>query len=160
MYSGLHNDRLEILTAACDQEIQKTEEKLRVLKAKRNTLVALSQESEKLTNPKSEPDKYANTGLTEAILDSVNRLKNISANGATASQIRDYMIAHGFKLSDLPHNFSIAVSVTLKRLAEDGSGRIKRISNEDGNFYRPSPQIAKALKKILGTGAGVGNASH
>ena len=129
------NDRLEILLGNCDGEIQATEERLRVLKAKRNTLVLLAQESEKLANPESEPDKYNETGLTEAILDAVNRIKNVSVSGVTAPKIRDFLIAHGFPLTENPHNFSVAVNVTLKRLAD--SGRVKRTVLPSGNFYRP-----------------------
>ncbi|MGO8838081.1 MAG: hypothetical protein ACLQAH_06085 [Limisphaerales bacterium] len=132
MNGTIQNDRLESLKAACEQEIQETEEKLRSLRAKLNTLLTLAQESQKLSNPKSEPDKYANMGLTEAVLDVVNRLKNVSPAGATASQIRDYMIAHGFPLTEKPHNFSIAVAVTLKRLEE--AGRIGSILNHDAGF--------------------------
>jgi hypothetical protein len=148
------NDRLEILKANYEREIQDTETKLHELKAKLATLITLAQESEKLTNPESNPDKYANKGLTDAILDAVNCLKSVTASGATASQIRDYLIAHGFTPNEEnPHNFSIAASITLKRLAE--SGRVHRTPLESGNYYKPvqRPQ-GSSLRRFgrIGTG--------
>ncbi len=130
------NDRLEILKAKCEQEIQAKEREIQTLKAKLATLQTLAQEAEKLSNPEAEPDKYANMGMTESILDAVNHLESVSVHGATASQIRDYMIAHGFNPSEEnPHNFSIAVSVTLKRLSEQS--RIKKTEDETNNFFKP-----------------------
>jgi hypothetical protein len=129
------NDRLEILKANCEQEIRDTEEKLRLLRAKRGNLIMLAQESEKLANPKSEPDRYANKGLTETILEVVERLKNVSVHGANTSQIRDYMIAHGFPLYDNSHNFSVAVATTLQRLV--AQRRVRRIREAGNNFYKP-----------------------
>jgi hypothetical protein len=142
------NDRLEILKANCEQEIRDTEEKLRQLKAKLNNLITLSQESDKLVNPQFESDKYVNFGMTEAILDAVECLKNVSVNGVPAIKICDHLIAHGFKPSEEnPHNFVIAVSVTLKRLAD--SGRIKRLETIGGNFFKPiyKPQ-GSSLRRI------------
>jgi hypothetical protein len=129
------NDRLEILKANCEQEIRETEEKLRRLRAELGSLVLLAQKSEKLANPKSEPDRYANMGLTDTILDVVDRLKGVSVVGSNTSQIRDYMIAHGFPLSDNPHNFGISVATTLQRLTEQR--RVKRTRISSGNFYKP-----------------------
>ena len=129
------NDRLEILKANCEREIRETEEKLRRLKAELGSIVLLAQKSEKLVNPKSEPDRYANMGLTDTILDVVERLKDVSVIGSNTSQIRDYMIHHGFPLYDNPHNFGISVATTLQRLTEQK--RVKRTKNNWGNFYRP-----------------------
>ena len=139
------NDRLEILKANCDQEIQETEDKLRVLKAKRASLVLLAQESEKLANPKSEPDRYANMGLTDTILDVVERLKDVSIIGSNTSQIRDYMIAYGFPLSENPHNFGIAVATTLQRLT--GQRRVRKTRNNWGNFYNLTDTTKKPTVK-------------
>jgi hypothetical protein len=129
------NDRLEILKANCEQEIRETEEKLRRLKAELGSLVLFAQKSEKLANPKSEPDRYANMGLTDTILDVVERLKDVSVVGSNTSQIRDYMITHGFPLSENPHNFGISVATTLQRLTEQR--RVKRARISTGNFYKP-----------------------
>jgi hypothetical protein len=129
------NDRLEILKANCEQEIRETEEKLRRLRAELSSLVLFAQKSEKLANPKSEPDRYASMGLTDTILDVVERLKGVSVVGSNTSQIRDYMIAHGFPLSENPHNFGISVATTLQRLTEQG--RVKRAKISSGNFYKP-----------------------
>jgi hypothetical protein len=131
------NDRLEILQAKYEQDIRTKESELATLRAKLATLRTLAQESEKLANPESEPDKYATWGLTQTILDAVERLKGVSAYGANTSQIRDYMIASGFRLSEEnPHNFSVAVAVTLQRLKTQG--RVKLVSLNGNNFWKPA----------------------
>jgi|GEM_PF-1108375 hypothetical protein len=111
------NDRLEILKAKCEQEIQETEERLRVLKAKRDSLVALWQESEKVANPASEPDKYANMGYTEAVFDAIKVLWAARKVGATPTEIKNHLIAHGFKHGG---NFDTSVYIVLGRLCESG----------------------------------------
>jgi hypothetical protein len=117
------NDRLELLLANCDKEIQAKENELAGLKAKRRRLVEFGEEAEKLKEPEAAQNKYAEWGMTEAVLDATSALWRAgkgTSEGVTASQIRDYMIMHGFTLTANPHNFSIAVNVTLKRLAESG----------------------------------------
>jgi len=111
------NDRLEILKAKCEQEIRETEERLRVLKAKLANLVTLAQESEKLVNPQSEPDKYKESGLTDAVLDAVNALWEIRRIAATPLEIRNHLLAHGFKATN---NFDTAIYTVLNRLCEAG----------------------------------------
>ncbi len=111
------NDRLEILKAKCEQEIVETEEKLRVLKAKLANLVSLMHESEKLANPKSEPDKYASMGYTDAVLDAIKVLWAARKRGATTNEIKNHLIAHGFKYGA---NFDTSVYTVLKRLLEYG----------------------------------------
>ena len=68
-------DRLEILRAKYEQEIRGKEQELHALKAKLANLVEFAQESAKLTNsPEENPDKYANAGLSYAVLDAVHSL--------------------------------------------------------------------------------------
>ncbi len=131
------NDRLEILRVKYEQDIKVKESELETLRAKLATLRTLAQESEKLANPQSEPDKYAKMGLTDAILDVVGRLKGVSIHGANTSQIRDCMIACGFRPSEEnPHNFSVAVAVTLQRLKTQR--RVKLIRLNGNNFWKPA----------------------
>lgn len=152
------NDRLEKLKAKYELEIQAKERELQKLKASYATLLAFGQEAEKLDNPKSEPNKYTGKGMTESILDALNctwpsRAKD--GRGTTAREIADYMIAHGFSPSEEnPHNFNIAVAVTLKRLAE--GNRVHKFTEGDGNFYKPVGKIYSAVKKwkISGVAAG------
>jgi hypothetical protein len=170
------NDRLELLKTKCEQEIQAKEQELAVLKAKRRNLVEFGEEAEKLKVPEAAQDKYAHWGMTDAVLDAIDALWRTgkgTSEGVTASQIRDYVIAHGFTLQANPHNFSIAVNVTLKRLAD--SRRILSVmgySKVDSGglvvagkmFYQPikrptgsSLRFRKGLRKkikIFGRGAG------
>ena len=127
------NDRLEILKTKCEQEIQDTEEKLRVLKAKLANLVTLAQESEKLANPESEPYKYSDTGLTEAVYDAVKVLWNARGGGASATEIKNFLLARGFKAGE---NFGTAIYTVLNRLCE--SNRVI--------WYNPDTPIDRRAK--------------
>lgn len=131
----MNNDRLEILKKKYEQELLAKQRELQEVKSKLANLRLFEQESAKLINPKSEPDRYVKMGMTQAILDAVERLKNVSVKGSTQSQIRDHIIACGFPLPESPQNFSIAVSTTISRLVE--SGRLIKTFDEDGNFYLP-----------------------
>jgi hypothetical protein len=145
------NDRLELLLANCDREIQAKEQELAVLKAKRRNLVAYGEEAEKLKEPEAPTNKYAEWGTTDAVIDAFNNLWHTgkgTSHGVTASQIRDYMIAHGFTLSANPHNFSIAVNVTLKRLV-DGR-RIGGVEFMGKTFYRPIQRSTGSSLRIVG----------
>jgi len=145
------SDRLDILKARCEQEIRDTEEKLRVLKAKLANLNSLAQESEKLANPEAEPDKYSNMGLTEAVLDAVKALRGLRAVGASPVEIKNYLLAHGFRAAD---NFDTAIYTVLGRLLVGGqivamvqrSGRSLAVRGPAGNvvarfapkkYYKP-----------------------
>lgn len=114
------NDRLEILKAKCEQEIKDCEDNLRLLKAKLANLIDLSHESEKLANPAAEPDRYVKMGYTEAILDAVQSLWNARKIPSTAVEIKNHLLAHGFRHGG---SFDVSVYTILKRLLE--SGRIK-----------------------------------
>jgi hypothetical protein len=59
-------------------------------------------------------------------------------SGITAPQVRDFVIARGFPLVVEPHNFVVAVNVTLKRLAE--SGRVVSQEVDNKKHYRPVQQ--------------------
>jgi len=117
------NDRLELLKAKYAKEIQSKEQELATLKAKLRNLVEFAEESESLKEPKAAEDKYAKSGLTEAVSDALGclwRAGKGTAQGVTAGQIRDYILAHGFPLNADPQNFSVAINVTLNRLAANG----------------------------------------
>ncbi len=114
---GMAVDRLEILKAKCEQEIKDAEDNLRVLKAKLANLVLLAHESEKLANPESEPDKYAKTGYTEAVYDAIKSIWAVRKVGVTTGEIKNYLIAHGFKSGS---NFDTSVYTILNRLVEGG----------------------------------------
>ena len=131
---GMNSDRLEILTAKCAEEIREAEDRLRVLRAKHANLVALAHESEKLADPESEPDKYAKTGITEAVLEAVRVLWGVRKIGASPIEIKNHLLAHGFKAGE---NFDTAVYTVLGRLSESG-----QIIDENRNKLR----IAVPLK--------------
>jgi hypothetical protein len=152
------SDRLDILRVKCEREISETEEKLRVLKAKLASLIALAQESEKLANPQSEPDRYNETGLTEAVFDAINVFASTGKGGASATEIKNYLLAHGFRPSE---NFDTAIYTVLTRLREGGKIRLREIKNAGvpvfgGGILRiPSRKIYTPVAKISGTGAGL-----
>ena len=110
------NDRLDILLAKCEQEIREGEDRLRLLKAKRDNLKLLVQESEKLVNPQSEPDKFREVGITQAINEAIKDLWRVRKHGATVNDIKGYLLAHGFKA---PENFDTAVYTVLNRLCSE-----------------------------------------
>jgi hypothetical protein len=110
-------DRLEILKAKCEQEIQDAEENLRVLKAKLANLVSLAQESEKLANPKSEPNKYSESGFTKAVWDAIKALWEARKYPATTTEIKNFLLAHGFQAGE---NFDTAIYTVLARLHKGG----------------------------------------
>ena len=128
------NDRLEILKAKCEQEIHDAEEKLRVLKAKLANLIMFTHESEKLENPAAEPDKYSKLGYTEAILKSIQSLWDARKIPVTATQIKNDLIAHGFKCGS---SFEVSVYTILTRLTQ--SGRIAAV--EHGRYESGSVRI-------------------
>jgi len=121
---GMNVDRLEILKTKCEQEVRETEDRLRVLKAKLANLIALAQESEKLANPESEPDKYNETGLTDAVYDAIKSLWEARKVGASATEIKNHLLAHGFQAGE---NFDTAIYTVLTRLCE--SDKVARHSN-------------------------------
>lgn len=86
-----------------------------MLKAKLANLVSLANESEKLANPESEPDKYANMGYTEAVYDAIKSLWEARKVGATVTEIKNHLIAHGFKHGA---NFDTSVYTIINRLLE------------------------------------------
>lgn len=133
------NDRFEKLKTKYQQDIRAKERELQRLKASYATLLAFGREAENLDNPDSEPNKYVGKGVTEAVLDALNCVFPAGANdrrGATAREIADYMIAHGFSLSEEnPHNFNITVAVTLKRLSEQE--RVRKTEADGSNFFKP-----------------------
>jgi len=156
------SDRLDILKNKCEQEIHEVEEKLRVLKAKLANLISLAQESEKLANPESEPDKYADTGLTAAVLSAVQELWAARKMGSPIGDVKNYLLAHGFKAGE---NFDTAIYTVVGRLV--GSGQvIRELGNVEywggplGTSRRIIPRGVYRPKQFSGTGAGVGNASH
>jgi hypothetical protein len=110
-------DRLEILKAKCEQEINDAEENLRLLKAKLANLVALAQESEKLANPESEPDKYSETGYTDAVFDAIKSIWEARKAAASTGEIKNHLIAHGFKYGE---NFDTSIYTILDRLCDSG----------------------------------------
>jgi len=144
----MNPDRLELLKAKCEQEIRAAEESLRVLKAKRDNLIALAQESEKLANPESEPDKYGKTGLTEAVFDAVKEIWLATGKAATAPQIHNYLLAHGFKAGE---NFGTAIYTVLTRLCESHRITWGHVSKHVPGMppprkcYRPIDGIMKML---------------
>ena len=140
--SAKQNDRLELLKVKYEQEIQDTEAKLRELKAKLATLVTLAQESEKLANPESEPDKYKGTGLTESINDCVRNLWNARGGGATATEIKNFLLARGFQAGE---NFDTAVYTVLGRLCD--SGKIVRYNREQDSKSRAAGIPARSIYK-------------
>jgi len=111
------SDRLDILKTKCEQEIAETKDKLHVLEAKLANLISLAHESEKLANPEAEPDKYAETGLTEAVLKAVQDLWSVRKIGSPVGDIKNYLLAHGFKAGE---NFHTAIYTVLGRLVEGG----------------------------------------
>jgi hypothetical protein len=106
-----------------------------VLKAKLANLVELTQESEKLANPESEPDKYNEMGLTDAAFDAIKVLWNARWIGASATQIKNHLLAHGFKAGE---NFDTTIYTVLTRLCE--SGRVIR--------YNPNTAMDKKARII------------
>ncbi len=139
------NDRLELLRAECEAAISQKENELKSLRAKLQNIIQLSQESDKLRNPKLEPDKYSNTGLTPAVLNAVACLWRGGlgeSDGVSPGQISKYMLAHGFRPQG--DNFEISVIVTLKRLAQ--SRRVEESRDSGKRRYKP--------KEILGVAAG------
>lgn len=132
------NDRLEILKAKYEQEIQAKERELETLKAKLVSLRAFASESEKLGDPESASDRYAGTGLTVSILDALYRLWPEGASdkrGATAREITDYIIANGYRPPTMGQGFNISIAVTLQRLEKQR--RVKRIREDGNNFFKP-----------------------
>jgi hypothetical protein len=142
------NDRLEKLIANYEREIETKERELASLKAKLSNLRMFERAAEILENPQAEPDKYANTGATQAILDALGSIYPTGVKdkrGATAREISDYMVAHGFQPKTIGQTFHVAVSVTLRRLAE--ARRVHKFSEGDGNFYKPVGKVYSAVKK-------------
>lgn len=133
------NDRFEKLKAKYEHDIKAAQRELLRLKASYATLLSFGREADGLDKPDSEPSKYAGKGVTEAVIDALRSIWPAGASdrrGATAREIADYMIANGFTPSEEnPHNFNIAVAVTLKRLSEQG--RVKKTEDEGSNFFRP-----------------------
>ncbi len=79
--------------------------------------------------------------MTEATLDAVASLclsGKGTASGVTPSQIRSYIIHHGFPLPATTRNFVIAVNTVLLRLAR--SNRLGRTKTFGGIFYQPLKQ--------------------
>ena len=148
--------QLETLRAYYENEIRKKESDLATLKAKLANVGELARDAATLSNPASEPNKYSNSGLTEAALDALGflwRSGRGSQLGITAAQVRDYMLAHGYAPAESsPHNFEINVSITLRRLAD--SGRIERAERLGRKFYRPKRRTGRSLR-FSGTGGGL-----
>ena len=129
------NDRLEILKAKCEQEIQDAEEKLRVLKAKLANLIMFTHESGKNCRiPAAEPDKYSKLGYTEAILKSIQSLWEVRKIPVTATEIKNDLIAHGLECGS---SFEVSVYTILTRLTQ--SGRIAAV--EHGRYESGSVKI-------------------
>jgi hypothetical protein len=91
--------------------------------------------------------EYRNIGLTAAIIHAVNALHSSNvygADGVSATQVRDFLLAHGF--NNQPQDFDVAVHVTLARLAKRPNQRIL-VSLESGKKrYKPN--------KDFGNGSG------
>lgn len=139
------NDRLQILKEKYDQEIQAKEQELVVLKSKREHLLKFAQESDELRNVNVEEDRYANMGMTDAVIDALNCLwKSGKDTRITAPDIRNYLIFHGIPLEERTKNFHVALSVTLKRLAD--SKRIVRVDENGKIFYKPVIQRPRTLE--------------
>ncbi|HEY3762160.1 MAG TPA: hypothetical protein VGN23_10485 [Verrucomicrobiae bacterium] len=158
------NDRLEILTAKYEKEIQVKEGELAVLKAKLRSLKDFASESETLREPEPSSDKYASMGLTEAIADAAGYLWRVgkgTAHGVTAGQIRDFILAHGFPLNPDTRVFNVSIHVTLGRLVT--AEKLKVAEDGGNNFYKPVQSLVKRgwtthrirlhrPKRISGTG--------
>jgi hypothetical protein len=138
------NDRLEILKAKCVEEIKDAEDNLRVLKAKLANIIALSNESEKLANPAAEPDKYNATGFTDAVLDAVKVLWEVRKTGSTTTEIKNYLVSHGFNAGE---NFDTAIYTVLGRLCESKKIIVRDLQTSGpgvfggGNFKMPIRKI-------------------
>jgi hypothetical protein len=112
-----HSDRLDILLTRCEEEIRETQERLRALKARRDNLALLAQESEKLVKPKSQPDKFREVGITQAAYEAIKDLYKIRRHAIPTHEVKTYLLAHGFRA---PDNFDTAIYTVLKRLVDDG----------------------------------------
>ena len=144
----MNSDRLEILTAKCAEEIRETEERLRVLRAKHANLIALAHESEKLADPESEPDKYAGKGTTEAVFEAVKVLWEARKVGASPTEIKNHLLAHGYKAGE---NFETAIYTVLSRLEKDGRIAWYHSNKTDDRHFRnlglPRRKIYRPLGK-------------
>lgn len=139
------DDSLIDLRVQYEREIAMLEQHLSALKLKLKTLNGFLFEAQSLVMPDPQSIKYANCGLTEAILDAVASLclaGKGTASGVTPSQIRSYIIHHGFPLPATTRNFVIAVNTVLFRLAR--SNRLGRIKTFCGIFYQPLKQVPMA----------------
>lgn len=138
MGNEVPNDRLEMLKLKYQQEIRAKKNELATLEAKLRCLDEFTKDAEKLREPEPALDKYAGDGLTYALYDAAVYLWRAgkgTANGATAGQVRDFILAHGFPLSPDARAFGVSIHVTLARLVE--AGKLK-VTNESGmNFYKP-----------------------
>jgi hypothetical protein len=142
---GMNSDRLEILTAKCAEEIREVLDRLRVLRAKHANLIALAQESEKLADPESEPDKYANVGLTEAVLEAVKVLWDARKIGASTIEIKNHLLAHGFKAGE---NFDTAIYTVLGRLCESGQINVDEKPWKSGSVEIRGRKIRLPARKV------------
>lgn len=139
-------DSLETLKAHYTEQIRAKENELAVLKAKLAELVGFANELKTIERPGFKPNKYADTGLTEAILDVVTficKTRSNAGKGVDAARIKSHLLANGFKRTE---QFSVAVSVTLGRLIE--SGRILVTESNGHRMYR-------AKEDFRGTGGGL-----
>jgi hypothetical protein len=137
---------IELLKSKYAQEIEKKLEEVRVLRAKLDQLTEFGNESKQLQNPSSVVAKYAHMGVTEAILNAVNSLVKTGRcpEGATAAQVKSYMLANGFRPKTQGSVFDISVSVILKRLKD--SGRVSSRSSALGRrLYKPMP-IGRSIR--------------
>jgi len=113
MNSGNTTDSLAVLLAKCEADIQALRQQLAVLEAKRENLILFQQESKKITNPQSEPDKFREIGLTEAAEIAINDLWKIRGTSSSVAEIKNYLLAHGFQATT---NFDNAIYGILARL--------------------------------------------
>jgi hypothetical protein len=150
-------DRLDILKQKCEQEIRETEDRLRFLKAKLANLVTLAHESEKLANPESNPDKFRDMGLTEAVLQGLKDLWGLRKAATSPVVLKQYLLAHGFVA---PENYDTAIYTVLARLVE--SGQVETVTTPSrplrGSNLRIPPRklYRPKLNRISGVAALVG----
>ena len=131
-------DSLFVLRDKYQDEIKLKKQELAALELKLKAVEEFIGEAKPLMMPDKGSDKYAQTGLTDAVLDAVGCLCKAGKGtqyGVIPSQVRHYLIHHGFPLSATPRNFTITVNTALIRLFK--SERLERNENMNQIFYKP-----------------------
>lgn len=123
------NDKLSLLKARYQNEINAREKELAQLRAKLQVIEELESESESLNGSAvaaAAGKKYDHMTLTEATLDAINTIA--VGTLVTTSKVKKHMLANGFQPGG--KNFTISLAKTLKRLAD--SSRIQQKKTDEG----------------------------